>query len=58
MQRKTNVPDIRLAFRHHTLVEELAMIRMGNSPHISVPQTHDNVLLTADAVAARAMAKP
>ncbi|EIW81217.1 AMP deaminase [Coniophora puteana RWD-64-598 SS2] len=25
---KTNVPDIRLAYRHHTLLEELALIRM------------------------------
>jgi len=52
---KTNVPDIRLAYRHQTLVEELTMIRAINS--VQSPESHLAVLPTSDAVAARAMAK-
>jgi len=52
---KTNVPDIRLTYRHQTLVEELAMIRVGDT--VQIPDLHPAVLPTSDAVAARAMAK-
>jgi len=52
---QTNVPDIRLAYRHHTLVEELAMICVKNAMHS--PESHPVVLPTSDNVAARAMAK-
>ncbi|KIM71476.1 hypothetical protein PILCRDRAFT_830308 [Piloderma croceum F 1598] len=52
--KKTNVPDIRLAYRHRTLVEELVMIQARN---IQSHESHPAVLPTADAVAARAMAK-
>jgi hypothetical protein len=45
---QTNVPDIRLAYRHQTLLEELAMVRgkpadAHKAPVISLP--------TADAIA-------
>lgn len=52
---QTNVPDIRLAYRHRTLVEELAMIRTTNAQ--SPTNSNAGVLPTSDAVAARAMAK-
>jgi len=52
---KTNVPDIRLTYRHHTLVEELAMICVKNAMHS--PESHPVVLPTSDNVATRAMAK-
>ncbi|TFK63050.1 AMP deaminase [Pluteus cervinus] len=32
---KTNVPDIRLAFRHQTLLEELNLVRSGEMPQIN-----------------------
>jgi AMP deaminase len=54
---KTNVPDIRLAFRHQTLIEELDMLRAKNSVNGHGLENHGAVLPTADAVAARAMAK-
>ena len=55
MNLQTNVPDIRLAYRYQTLVEELVMIRVKNTVHS--PESHPTVLPTSDAVAARAMAK-
>ncbi|KAF9066473.1 hypothetical protein BDP27DRAFT_1330580 [Rhodocollybia butyracea] len=58
---KTNVPNIRLAFRHQTLLEELEMITkpLGHShPKKAVvdlgPQT---LVLTPDTVAAKGMAR-
>jgi AMP deaminase len=55
MNVQTNVPDIRLAYRHRTLVQELAMIRARNA--VQTSESHPAVLPTSDAVAARAMAK-
>ncbi|TFK33050.1 AMP deaminase [Crucibulum laeve] len=61
---KTNVPDIRLAFRHQTLIGELDMISgktsgpmsgVTHTPH--TPEAHERVLPTADTVAARAMSR-
>lgn len=52
---QTNVPNIRLAYRHRTLVEELSMIRTRNAIHS--PESHPAVLLTADNIAAQAMVK-
>ncbi|PPR03103.1 hypothetical protein CVT24_012383 [Panaeolus cyanescens] len=57
---KTNVPDIRLAYRHQTLVSELEMIKgkgLGDAPSVN-PGRRDvtfNVLPTPDVVAAKAM---
>ncbi|KAJ4482417.1 hypothetical protein J3R30DRAFT_3459311 [Lentinula aciculospora] len=56
---KTNVPDIRLAFRHQTLLEELEMI-MKPLKHIQSRQAENGVgpqgiIPTADSVAAKAM---
>ncbi|KAG6915896.1 hypothetical protein DXG01_009363 [Tephrocybe rancida] len=58
---KTNVPDIRLAFRHQTLLAELDMIGRRN-PSVAhsvwaTPEVCDTVLPTVDAVAALAMVK-
>ncbi|RDB14545.1 AMP deaminase [Hypsizygus marmoreus] len=57
---KTNVPDIRLAFRHQTLVGELDMISGKNAGYSrgTTPEVRtDRMLPTVDYVAARAMAK-
>ncbi|KAF5382650.1 hypothetical protein D9615_002707 [Tricholomella constricta] len=58
---KTNVPDIRLAFRHQTLIAELDMIRGKNvsagQSLRSTPEVRNTMLPTTDAVAARAMVK-
>jgi hypothetical protein len=35
--RQTNVPNIRLAFRHQTLLEELNMIRDGEPSAVPSP---------------------
>ncbi|KAF8073956.1 AMP deaminase [Lyophyllum atratum] len=56
---KTNVPDIRLAYRHQTLVAELDMIR-GKNPfpghnYKPTPEARNTMLPTVEAVAARAM---
>ncbi|KAJ7845375.1 hypothetical protein B0H14DRAFT_3109050 [Mycena olivaceomarginata] len=51
---KTNVPNIRLAYRHQTLMEELNMINSKTA--LQSPQTRTAVLPTTDALAARAMA--
>ncbi|KAF9525475.1 AMP deaminase [Crepidotus variabilis] len=59
---KTNVPNIRLAYRHQTLLGELEMIRRkgGNIPpassHSQVSQTPRVVIPNADTIAAKAMA--
>jgi AMP deaminase len=53
---QTNVPDIRLHYRHQTLLEELAMIR-ANTAHGHVPESRGGVMQTDDVVAARAMDK-
>ncbi|KAF8955954.1 AMP deaminase [Flammula alnicola] len=55
---KTNVPDIRVAYRHQTLVGELDMIGGKTSTSVIVNQTppaRSNVLPTPDVVAAKAM---
>ncbi|KAF9485750.1 AMP deaminase [Pholiota conissans] len=62
---KTNVPDIRLAYRHQTLVGELDMIR-GKSNAVLSPLSHSSpptpihtgMLPTPDAVAAKVMSLP
>ncbi|KAF9465293.1 hypothetical protein BDZ94DRAFT_1254187 [Collybia nuda] len=54
---KTNVPNIRLAYRHQTLVGELDMIRGKNMGPGTTPELPHSLLPTTDAVAARAMAK-
>jgi AMP deaminase len=54
---QTNVPDIRLAFRHQTLVEELDMVRGKTASHDTTQEIRHTMLPTVDAVAARAMAK-
>lgn len=54
---QTNVPNIRLAYRHQTLVGELDMIRGKNMGTATTPEINHSLLPTADAVAARAMAK-
>ncbi|KAG6831732.1 hypothetical protein H0H87_004001 [Tephrocybe sp. NHM501043] len=60
---KTNVPDIRLAFRHQTLLAELDMIggRTTSASHTTslkaTPEMHDTVLPTVETVAALAMVK-
>ncbi|KII90921.1 hypothetical protein PLICRDRAFT_697351 [Plicaturopsis crispa FD-325 SS-3] len=56
---KTNVPDIRLKYRHQTLTDELAMICSKTHTHASDmhPVLPTPVLPTPDAVAARAMEK-
>ncbi|EJC98137.1 AMP deaminase [Fomitiporia mediterranea MF3/22] len=51
---KTNVPDIRLAFRHNTLLEELEIIRASqyiNPPAATAAPVHP----TSDNIAAKAM---
>ncbi|KAG8958091.1 AMP deaminase [Tulasnella sp. 419] len=50
---KTNVPDIRLKYRHDTLKEELAMIHMTDEVLIENPTAVDK---TADGIGAHAMA--
>ncbi|KAJ6585412.1 hypothetical protein B0H19DRAFT_1109580 [Mycena capillaripes] len=50
---KTNVPNIRLAYRHQTLMEELNMINTKTSLS---PERRTAVLPTVEALAARAMA--
>ncbi|GLB38642.1 putative metallo-dependent hydrolases superfamily, adenosine and AMP deaminases family protein [Lyophyllum shimeji] len=56
---KTNVPDIRLEFRHQTLKGELDMIRgkkpMGSHGYRTTPEVRNTMLPTSDAVAARGM---
>ncbi|KAF7298704.1 A-deaminase domain-containing protein [Mycena indigotica] len=56
---KTNVPNIRLAYRHQTLLEELNMINMigsgSGSGSVSAVAGTGMVQPTPDAVAARAM---
>ncbi|KAJ7016880.1 hypothetical protein C8F04DRAFT_1158918 [Mycena alexandri] len=52
---KTNVPNIRLAYRHQTLMEELTMISTKTAIGHS-PERRTAVLPTVEAVAARAMA--
>ncbi|KAF7314679.1 A-deaminase domain-containing protein [Mycena kentingensis (nom. inval.)] len=54
---KTNVPNIRLAYRHQTLMEELNMINMISSGNTTgAPGAGGNFLQpTPEAVAARAM---
>ncbi|KZP06449.1 AMP deaminase [Athelia psychrophila] len=56
--QKTNVPDIRLAYRHRTLMEELTMIRTKNlvPPNLS-PASNNAMLPTPDTLAALAMSK-
>ncbi|KAG6809173.1 hypothetical protein H0H92_001306 [Tricholoma furcatifolium] len=58
---KTNVPNIRLAYRHQTLLEELSMIggRISSTSHSirTTPEVRSKVLPTLDAVAALAMGK-
>ncbi|KAF9013148.1 hypothetical protein BDQ17DRAFT_1270633 [Cyathus striatus] len=60
---KTNVPDIRLAFRHQTLLGELDMIRgkvTGPVPGLTSGHTTHamgGVLVTADNIAAKAMSR-
>ncbi|KAF7348221.1 A-deaminase domain-containing protein [Mycena sanguinolenta] len=51
---QTNVPNIRLAYRHQTLMEELNMINSQTTRQS--PLTRTAVLPTAEALAARAMA--
>ncbi|KAJ7913565.1 hypothetical protein B0H13DRAFT_491918 [Mycena leptocephala] len=51
---KTNVPNIRLAYRHQTLKEELNMINTKTT--LQSPESRTGVLPTAEALAARAMA--
>ncbi|KAF8215012.1 hypothetical protein K438DRAFT_1800601 [Mycena galopus ATCC 62051] len=51
---KTNVPNIRLAYRHQTLMEELNMINSKTT--LYSPQIRTGVLPTVEALAARAMA--
>ncbi|KAJ6579423.1 hypothetical protein B0H10DRAFT_1835530 [Mycena sp. CBHHK59/15] len=53
---KTNVPNIRLAFRHQTLMEELKMISTKTNVG-QTPEKRSAVLPTTDTIAARAMAK-
>ncbi|KAK7048714.1 A-deaminase domain-containing protein [Favolaschia claudopus] len=55
---KTNVPNIRLAYRHQTLMEELNMInaKTATSSTLNSPQPRSAMLPTAEALAARAMA--
>ncbi|CAK5277411.1 unnamed protein product [Mycena citricolor] len=48
---KTNVPNIRLAYRHQTLIEELHMISIKTSASTSTPSQ-----LAPELIAARAMA--
>ncbi|KAJ7464694.1 hypothetical protein B0H11DRAFT_2050761 [Mycena galericulata] len=52
---KTNVPNIRLAYRHQTLMEELNMINTKTTAGLS-PERRTAVLPTVEAIAARAMA--
>ncbi|KAF8158002.1 hypothetical protein B0H34DRAFT_657112 [Crassisporium funariophilum] len=57
---KTNVPDIRLAYRHHTLVGELDMIRgktQGPQTAGQSPGGREVMLPTPDVIAAKAMSK-
>jgi len=50
---QTNVPNLRLAYRHQTLLEELAMLRTKEkSPATGTAQVGE----TADMIGARAMA--
>ncbi|KAJ7845385.1 hypothetical protein B0H14DRAFT_3109052 [Mycena olivaceomarginata] len=51
---KTNVPNIRPAYRHQTLMEELNLISSKTTVHS--PQARTVVLPTTDALAAQAMA--
>ncbi|KAJ7931099.1 hypothetical protein B0H13DRAFT_1594462, partial [Mycena leptocephala] len=51
---QTNVPNIRLAYRHQTLLEELNMINTNTTMHS--PERRTGVLPTVEALAARAMA--
>ncbi|KAJ7160135.1 hypothetical protein C8R46DRAFT_1177863 [Mycena filopes] len=54
---KTNVPNIRLAYRHQTLMEELNMINTKTAAAVGQsPERRTALLPTAEAVAARAMA--
>ena len=58
---QTNVPNIRLAYRHQTLVGELDMIRGRSSASVmtsikSSPAPREIILPTADVVAAKTMA--
>ncbi|PPQ68832.1 hypothetical protein CVT25_008880 [Psilocybe cyanescens] len=56
---KTNVPNIRLAYRHQTLVGELDMIKgktSGPQSSSQSPAVRETILPTADVVAAKTMA--
>ncbi|KZO96497.1 hypothetical protein CALVIDRAFT_527541 [Calocera viscosa TUFC12733] len=58
---KTNVPNIRLQYRHNTLMEELDMLTQGRKARV-VGKERDGPVhmhpITADTVAAKAMAMP
>ncbi|EJU03368.1 AMP deaminase [Dacryopinax primogenitus] len=56
---KTNVPNIRLRYRHDTLMEELQMLSQGKKTLV-VSRGHDGPVqpLTPDTVAAKAMSIP
>ena len=47
--RQTNVPNIRLAFRHQTLLEELNMIREGEPSAVPSPFAAGYASWTTDA---------
>jgi len=52
---QTNVPDIRLQYRHQTLLEELAMIRSKYPVQGHVPEGHGGVVQMPETIAAQAM---
>ncbi|KZO96504.1 AMP deaminase [Calocera viscosa TUFC12733] len=56
---KTNVPNIRLQYRHNMLMEELDMLAQGRKARV-VGKERDGPVhpITADTVAAKAMAMP
>ncbi|TDL22174.1 AMP deaminase [Rickenella mellea] len=53
---KTNVPDIRLRFRHETLLEELNIIRANQTGTSGTLSSEAPIPVTSENVAARAMA--
>ena len=52
-QKQTNVPNIRLAYRHQALVEELAILKTNNT--VQSLGAHTSILPSNDAVATGAI---
>ncbi|KAM6494422.1 AMP deaminase [Amanita muscaria] len=53
---KTNVPNIRLEYRHQTLKNELGMIRGKKTVGLQLNELHDTMMLSPELERARAMA--